>query len=199
MIRYLASAALTSLLSAMTPPAYSATTVTGVPNFHQVTNHIFRGGQPDARGWPELARLGVKKVIDLRRPGEHSTTAESLAVVSAGMLYVNFPMDGFATPTSEQMNVPVALMDGGEPVFIHCKRGCERTGTVVAAYRISRQGWENDHALAEANRNGLAWWARGMRRFIAGYHPAAEATVATARLDEVPAIGADSLRTEVAR
>ena len=199
MRRHLASAALTTLLSAISPPAYSAINVSGVPNFHQVTEHIFRGGQPDSRGWSALARLGVKKVIDLRRPGEHSTTAESLEVVSAGMRYVNFPMDGFATPTSAQMQVPVALLDDGEPVFVHCKRGCERTGTVIAAYRISRQGWENDKALTEANQNGLAWWARGMRRFIADYRPAPEATAVNAPLAEAPSMEADSLRAEAAR
>ena len=47
--------------------------VPGIPNFHQVNDHVFRGGQPAAEAWPSLAKLGVKTVIDLRREDEHST------------------------------------------------------------------------------------------------------------------------------
>jgi protein tyrosine phosphatase (PTP) superfamily phosphohydrolase (DUF442 family) len=197
---FLASAALSTLLLAYPYPSDSAITqVTGVPNFHQVTDRIFRGGQPDSRAWPELAKLGVKTVIDLRRPGEHSTTAESIAVSTAGMRYVNVPMDGFATPTSTQIAYPLALLDDDEPVFVHCKLGCDRTGTVIAAYRISRQGWENQKALTEARQKGLHWWENGMRRFIAAYHPAPEAGDVSAPVADLPAVEVDSVGAQVAR
>ena len=196
----LASAALSTLLSLVPNLSRSQIIqVTGVPNFHQVTDRIFRGGQPDSRSWPELAKLGVRTVIDLRRPGEHSTSAESIAVSTAGMRYVNVPMDGFATPTAAQMAVPVALLDDHEPVFVHCKLGCDRTGTVIAAYRISRQGWENTKALQEARQKGLHWWENGMRRFITAYRPAPDSPTVTETLADLPNSSVDSTRIEVAR
>ena len=143
--------------------------VAGIPNFYKVNDHIYRGAQPSGAAWPELAKLGVKTVIDLRREGEHSTDAESKAVTAAGMRYVNFPMNGFDTPTSDQMAKVLALLDGNDPVFIHCKLGKDRTGTVVAAYRIAREKWENPKAMAEAESCGLHWYEKGMKRFIAGY------------------------------
>ncbi len=176
MIRSVTFLALTAAV--LTLPARAgaaATAIAGIPNFHQVDERIYRGGQPAARSWAGLASLGVKTVIDLRRPVEHSTAAESLAVRAAGMRYVNFPMDGFATPTAAQLAVPLALIDGAGPVFIHCKLGCDRTGTLVAAYRISRQGWENRRALAEARSMGLHWYENGMKRFIAAYRAPAPA------------------------
>jgi protein tyrosine/serine phosphatase len=175
--------------------------VIGVPNFHQVTERIFRGGQPDERGWPELAKLGVKTVVDLRRPGEHSTIAESLAVVAAGMRYVNVPMGGFATPTHAQLEIPLALLDKESPVFVHCKYGCDRTGTVIAAYRISRQGWENQKALTEARQMGMHWWETGMKRFIAAYRstPAPDTMATGSSLADAPVVASDSVRSEPRR
>ena len=146
-----------------------APAIDGIPNFHQVTDRIYRGGQPQSGAWTELARLGVKTVVDLRRPIEHSVAEESLAVVSAGMRYLNFPMNGFDTPNSAQLTTPLSWLDANEKVFVHCKQGMDRTGTVIAIYRISRQRWENEKALAEAKSLGMHWFESGMKRFIAGY------------------------------
>jgi protein tyrosine/serine phosphatase len=52
------------------------------------------------------------------------------------------------------------------PVFIHCKHGCDRTGTIIACYRIEHDHWSSQAALAEARRYGMSKLARGMRRFI---------------------------------
>lgn len=143
--------------------------IPGIPNFHQVNPRLYRGAQPSADAWPKLATLGIKTVIDLRRESEHSIADEAKAVEAAGMRYVSFPMDGFATPTAEQMARVLGLVDTGDTVFVHCKLGMDRTGSVVAAYRIAREGWENPRALAEANSLGLHWYSQGMKRFIRSY------------------------------
>ncbi|MBZ5607126.1 MAG: hypothetical protein LAP38_02625 [Acidobacteriia bacterium] len=51
------------------------TSAPGVPNFHRVNEHIYRGGQPAPAGWTSLAGLGIKLVIDLRPATEHPTAA----------------------------------------------------------------------------------------------------------------------------
>ena len=91
---------------AISSAAAAATTdssISSIPNFHQVDPRVFRGGQPLDSAWPDLAKLGVKTVIDLRQVSEHSTTAEAQAVKAAGMHYVNSPWDGFQTPRGEQI------------------------------------------------------------------------------------------------
>ena len=152
----------------------------GIPNFHQVTDRLYRGGQPRAQAWPALAQLGVRTVIDLRTPREHSTAAESTAVRAAGMRYVSFPLNGFRTPTASQMERVLALLDDSV-TFVHCAEGRDRTGTVIAAYRISRQGWDNASALAEAHKFGLHWYERGMRRFIQSFERTGAPGTATTR------------------
>ena len=151
--------------------------VTGIPNFHKVNDHVYRGAQPADLGFKSLATLGVKTVIDLRGEGERSH-AEEEAVKSAGMRYVGVPMRGLGAPTSDEMSKILALLDdpSAGPVFLHCKRGADRTGTVIACYRIKHDRWDNQKALNEARSYGMSWVERAMQHYVLHY----AADVATA-------------------
>jgi len=161
----------------------------GLPNFQQVNERIFRGGQPTEQGFQHLSKIGVKTVIDLRREnedGEHSTRAEREMVESAGMRYVHVPMKGLVAPTDAQIAKVLAIFNSPDPVFVHCKKGMDRTGTVMACYRISHDGWKNKKALDEAKGYGMHWVEIGMKNYISGFRgtPApvmAEAAAATAQ------------------
>jgi len=148
-------------------------TISGVPNFHRVNASIYRGGQPTARGWTSLKQLGVKTVLDLRRDGEHSVKAEQQAVVAAGMHYINVPLKGIVAPSDESISKVLALLQSGEdgPVFVHCRGGVDRTGTIIACYRIAHDGWRNQAALDEAKSYGMHWAEVGMKRYILGFSP----------------------------
>lgn len=139
----------------------------GVLNFHTVNEHLYRGAQPSADGFKSLAKLGIKVVIDLREGRQHAELEKKL-VESAGMKYVNIPMRGLNAPTDEQMATVFALLgdSSGWPVFVHCKRGADRTGTVVACYRISHDHWQNEKALKEARMYGMSRVEVAMQHYI---------------------------------
>src|SRR5258708_26291242 len=99
----------------------------GVPTFHSVNDRLYRGAQPTIEGFQNLAKLGVKTVIDLREAGERSLT-EQKVVEAAGMRYVSVPMAGFQAPTASQIAKVFALFHdiSAGPVFVHCRRGADR-------------------------------------------------------------------------
>lgn len=175
----------TSPLTATAEPLAAA----GIPNFHRVNDRLYRGGQPTDQGWTSLAKLGVRTVIDLRQVSEHSTTGEARAVEAAGMRYFNLPMDGFETPRPDQLAKALDLIDSGDTVFVHCKQGRDRTGTIVAVYRMEREGWNSHKALEEAESCGIHWFSLGMKRLIRGYHPASVDSLS--QVARLPTAGSD--------
>jgi tyrosine-protein phosphatase SIW14 len=145
-----------------------------VPNFHRVNDHVYRGAQPDNQGWEDLEQLGVRVVLDLRPDGElqeHWTKSEKEAVEAAGMRYINLPMGGWAVPEDAQIMRALRVLQSGEPVFVHCRGGKDRTGTVIACYRIAQDHWRIERALAEARSDGMNPLQTAMEHYIWGFHP----------------------------
>jgi len=168
-----AIAAAISIGVATFPAAAADPTVAGVPNFHQVNDHVFRGAQPTDQGFQGLSKLGIKTIVDLREPGDRSVS-ERKVVEAAGMKYVTVPMYGMTAPSPVDVAKVLALFDDASagPVFVHCRRGADRTGTVVACYRIAHDGWNNQKALQEAKGFGMSWVEVAMQHYVMGYHPA---------------------------
>ncbi len=140
--------------------------VDGVGNFHQVNENIYRGAQPHGQGFAALAQMGIKTVIDLR--GENS---EANAVQRAGLHYVRMHWNGYKAPDDTQIAAVLALLTDSSqwPVFVHCRRGADRTGTAIACYRISHDHWSNQQALTEAKTFGMSSAEILMQRYIMNF------------------------------
>jgi tyrosine-protein phosphatase SIW14 len=153
--------------------------LTGVENFYKVDDQVYRGAQPSAAGFASLAKLGVKTIIDLREIGEHSQAGEEAIVKALGMQYVSIPLRGMARPDNGVVSHVLGLLNdsASAPVFVHCKRGADRTGTIIACYRISHDSWEPKRALSEARGDGMSIFQRSMQKYILHFEPATAATV----------------------
>jgi tyrosine-protein phosphatase SIW14 len=176
-------AAIFSLTATLTlAPAWAASENENLRNFQKVDDHVYRGGQPTDSGFKDLAELGIKTVVDLRDIGEHSQADEQKVVTDLGMRYVSIPMQGMSTPKEAQVAAVMALLNdtASGPVFVHCRRGADRTGTVIAVYRISHDRWENKKALSEAKSYGMSIFERAMQHYVADYKPAASVATAAA-------------------
>jgi tyrosine-protein phosphatase SIW14 len=145
-----------------------------LPNFQKVDDHVYRGAQPTNSGFKDLAERGIKTVVDLRDIGEHSQADEQKAVTDLGMGYVSIPMQGVSTPKDKQIAAVLALLNDvtSGPVFVHCKRGADRTGTVIALYRITHDGWDSKRVLSEAKSYGMSVFQRAMQRYVTDYKTA---------------------------
>ena len=168
--------------------AWASSQNENLPNFQKVDDHVYRGAQPTDSGFQDLARLGIKTVIDLRDIGEHSQANERKAVTDLGMRYVNIPMHGMSMPKDDQVAAVEAIFNDSAsgPVFVHCKRGADRTGMVVAVYRISHDQWENRKALDEAKSHGMSFFARALQHYVMDFKP--EVAVASGSAAPAPSL-----------
>jgi len=142
-----------------------------IHNFHRVDDHVLRGAQPGEKGVRALSAIGVKTIVDLRT-GEEREEMEKSEAKALGMNVIAIPMNGFRAPTDAQIErVLAALNDPAAwPVFVHCRQGEDRTGTVIACYRMKHDHWDNVKALAEARQLGMHHWELGMKKFILAFN-----------------------------
>jgi protein-tyrosine phosphatase len=80
-------------------------------------------------------------------------------------------MTGTAAPTAAQIAKALDLLEDitSGPVFVHCLRGADRTGTVVAAYHIEHDHWDQARALQDARQHGMSPLQMPRMRYIRAF------------------------------
>jgi tyrosine-protein phosphatase SIW14 len=104
------------------------------------------------------------------------------------MKYISVPMQGMSTPANEKVLRVLSLLGdpAAGPVFIHCQRGADRTGALIACYRIGHDGWENRKALSEPRSLGMSWYQLPLQRYVLGHRAAPSAVPAIAAAVAAP-------------
>ena len=169
-VQRLPAAGVALLLLSTFASAQDATEQAGLPRFHQVSERLFRGGQPRAGGIHRLAELGIDTVVNLRGASDRTRSDEAQAR-TLGLNYFNVPLPVWGRPDEARVQRVFEIIAAPESgrVFVHCKDGVDRTGTVVALYRMSREGWTPGDALAEAERQGMRRIQYWMRDYVEDY------------------------------
>jgi len=133
-----------------------------LPNLHRVTMGFYRAAQPTAAGFQQAEALGIRTVISLRQ-----TVDDARLAVGTGLVLHRVPMKSRYVAElggSKIVQVMRLLFHGLEsgPVLVHCHHGADRTGLIVALYRLIAQGWSRDAAIAELIEGGYGFhpiWA----------------------------------------
>ena len=142
-----------------------------LPKFHEVNARLYRGAQPKTGGLKLLAQLGIKTIVDLRSAGDRARSEEREAH-ALGLRYFNVPLKWYGRPKDVQVERVLEIINRPEnqPVFVHCGHGRDRTGLIVAVYRITNDGLTGTQAKTEAKRFGMFWWKFGLKNYITDYY-----------------------------
>ena len=126
----------------------------GLPNFHKVSDDLYRGAQPSSEGMKQLEKIGIKTVVNLR--SSHSDRDE---LQGTSLAYEHIEMTAWGKPENEDVLRFLQIVSDGNslPVFVHCQHGADRTGTMCAIYRIIIQGWSKDEAIEEMTKGGFGF------------------------------------------
>jgi tyrosine-protein phosphatase SIW14 len=138
----------------------------GLRSFGQVTPTLYRGARPTEEGFACLAKMGVSIVIslegkykDLRKPVER-----------LGMQYVSMFWE-CSFPRDEIFARFLQLLrdNPGKKVFVYCHYGDDRTGMMIAAYRMAEQGWSAAEAKEEMKDFGFNFFHRRICTGLSDY------------------------------
>jgi tyrosine-protein phosphatase SIW14 len=111
--------------------------------------------------------LGIKTIVNLR--GEDAQTrAEGAEARELGLSYYSISLPEFSGPKEKDVQRVLDIINAqkNQPVFVHCRRGKDRTGTIIASYRITHDGWTAAEAKQEARTIGMSWMQLGMKNYI---------------------------------
>jgi protein tyrosine phosphatase (PTP) superfamily phosphohydrolase (DUF442 family) len=156
-------------------------------NFTRVNAGLYRGGLPTDEDMKGLKALGIKTIVNLMGGGgdaeERNLVAHEKEVATKlGLTFVNLAIPFKVDVPEAMVNqwLQVAQAPSGQAVYIHCRHGRDRTGMMVAAYRIANDGYTGQQALDEMKTfgfkpNNYPTFAK----FVLNFHPTPQ--FATAR------------------
>jgi len=98
--------------------------------------------------------MGVGIVVDTRG---NRTKSEGREVRRLGMRYVAIPWH-CPFPHDEAFAKFLRLLreNPDKKVFVHCRLGDDRTGMMIAAYRMADEDWTADEAMREMRKFGFS-------------------------------------------
>jgi len=112
----------------------------GVPNLHKVNDGLYRSAQPTAEGMKALQAMGIRTVLNLRQ--FHWNREE---LVGTDLLSEHTPLPTWSLQEIDAVRfLRIATDPQKTPVLVHCKYGADRTGALIAVYRIAVQGWTKE-------------------------------------------------------
>jgi protein tyrosine/serine phosphatase len=120
-------------------------------NCFRVSDDLFRSAQPGRADLPDLQALGIKSVITLRSFHFDDAFEQN------GLHVIKHPMSAGSVSVSDLVAVLRQFRVAEKPVLIHCWHGSDRTGFIVAGYRMVFQNWLRESAIEELRLGGFGY------------------------------------------
>ena len=134
-------------------------------NFYRVDELLFRSAQLDGSYAAKLHELGIKSIVNLR----HFSRGGDKRAFGDQFWLTNKPLQSWEIKPAQIADVLRTIRERQKEgaVLVHCYHGADRTGLVVAMYRVIYQGWSLDAARSEMIDGGYGF--HSMWQDIAGF------------------------------
>jgi protein tyrosine/serine phosphatase len=116
----------------------------GPKNFHICSDEMYRSAQPNKKQMKWLEDHGIKTVINLR-----NIIDDKQEIKSTSLIQVRVPMRAKKINYNDVVNSLRAMRAAEKPILVHCLHGSDRTGCMIAAYRMVMEDWPKEKAIAE--------------------------------------------------
>lgn len=130
-------------------------------NFYKVDADVYRSEQPGKKGMHQLDSMGIKTVINLKQHKADDDKAEK-----TNLVLVQIPMKAGTISYTDVVAGVKTIMKAKKPVLVHCKHGSDRTGCMIAAYRIVKCGWTKEEAIKELREGGFGYHEKAYPNII---------------------------------
>ncbi len=111
---------------------------------YQLNDSIYRSEQPSKKGFKDLETMGVKTSINFRRNKDDKGQAKGTSIA-----LVHIPLKTKELTEEQLLGVLKAIQQSEKPVLVHCWHGSDRTGAVMATFRVVFQDWSKEDAIKE--------------------------------------------------
>jgi tyrosine-protein phosphatase SIW14 len=125
---------------------------TSLSNFYKIDSLVFRSKQPDHNGMLQAQSMGIKTVLNLRHIRNDRWKARN-TLLKLNHLAIN----SWKISYSELVIATAFLVKSKNPVLVHCWHGSDRTGCIIACYRMVKQGWSKQQAIDEMLNGGYGF------------------------------------------
>ena len=121
-------------------------------NFFKVAPCLYRSAQPSADAMKQYEAMGIRTVINMRALHSDNDEAEGTSLILQRV-----PINTWHIEDEDVVSVLTLLRTAQRPILLHCQHGADRTGLMMAMYRIVEQGWTKEAALDEMQNGGYGY------------------------------------------
>jgi tyrosine-protein phosphatase SIW14 len=115
----------------------------------QIDEKLWRSAQPDRTEMQHLHHRGIRNIVSLRRfHTDENIISSSLKKSSPPTLH-HIPMRAGNIDENDILRALRCIEQCDGPTLVHCWHGADRTGAVIAAYRMVHHNWSAEKAITE--------------------------------------------------
>lgn len=126
----------------------------------QVDADVWRGSRPEPNDFASI-RAKFRTIVSLEGLEEDKKEADELVpacVISQPIVFSEIYITGISQLKLETITTQLVSSDLAKPILVHCQHGEDRTGLVVAAYRVKYNDISVEDAWKEALKFGYRNW-----------------------------------------